>query len=156
MFVLNISAWRLHPCKPNFHSPCMNVALVRGRTTTQNRKSVTARLTTNTFGVVLRDFSFQTAINTNAFPQAPSTIREQATRISMVTCRESRGLRENGAFVVSFILRHSGRSAETSFPWYKIISAYKLAPWGFLSYWRSCKKTSCSALSIYITLWSTF
>lgn len=113
MFVLNISAWRLHPCKPNFHSPCMNVALVRGRTTTQNRKSVTARLTTNTFGVVLRDFSFQTAINTNAFPQAPSTIREQATRISMVTCRESRGLRENGAFVVSFILRHSGRSAET-------------------------------------------
>lgn len=32
----------------------------------------------------------------------------------MVTCRESRGLRENGAFVVSFILRHSGRSAETN------------------------------------------
>ena len=32
----------------------------------------------------------------------------------MVTCRESRGLRENSAFVVSFILRHSGRPAETN------------------------------------------
>ena len=158
MLVLNINACRLHPCKPNFHSPCMNVALVSGRTATQNRKSVTARFTTNTFGVVLSDFSFQTAINTNAFPQAPSTIREHVTRISMVTWREPRGWRSNGAFVDSFILRHPGRCAETNLLSKCVTGIYwqRNKPPQLSLFWEVPGQLSFHQLHTYLTAYFTF
>ena len=91
----NINPCNSQPRMPSFHSPCMNVEVVSGSTVGENRKSVTARFTTNTLGIVRNDFSFQTAMNTSALPHAPNSTKEHVTRISTVTWNDPRGGREN-------------------------------------------------------------
>jgi len=73
----------------------MDVEVVSGRTAIENRKSMTARFITNMLGVALSDFSFHTATNTNALPQAPNTIKEHVTKISIALWNELRVGSEN-------------------------------------------------------------
>lgn len=109
----NIKPCRSQPRMPSFHFPCISVTADSGRTVVENRKSVTARFTTNALGIVLSDFSFQIAMNTSALPQAPNNIKEHVTAISTATWKDPRVGRENCDIVEWFIPGHLRRSKET-------------------------------------------
>ena len=104
--VANRIASSLQTHMPRIHSPLMNVRTVNGRIVVQSRKSATAKFTTNAFGVVLNDLSFQTAIKTSVFPQTPSTITEHIRRISTARRNGSRSRRVNCGVVDRFIFVH--------------------------------------------------